>query len=127
MPGEGDVTALPLFVSPELRILLSSIFGERNPFGFAIFSWTDVEALFLANSRYTLSCGRTFVKVCLLQAVKVWPLQGPNPHKFHLYARHNHQQTDRRHDMKTASLGLLEVSGMCVCRGKVTSRCFAGS
>jgi hypothetical protein len=35
------------------------------------------------NRRYTLSCGRTYVKVCLLQAVKVWPLQGPNPHKFH--------------------------------------------
>jgi hypothetical protein len=64
MPGEGDVTALPLFrrelriqdsslfsfwplVSRELRILLSSIFGEKNPFGFAIFSWTDVEDSFL--------------------------------------------------------------------------------
>ena len=45
MPGEGDVTALPLF-RRELRILLSSIFGEKNPFGFAIFSWTDVEDLF---------------------------------------------------------------------------------
>ena len=48
-PGEGDVTALPLF-RRELRILLSSIFGEKNPFGFAIFSWTDVEALFLASN-----------------------------------------------------------------------------
>jgi hypothetical protein len=36
MPGEGDVTALPLF-RRELRILLSSIFGEKNPLGFAIF------------------------------------------------------------------------------------------
>ena len=32
MPGEGDVTALPLF-RRELWILLSSIFGEKNPFG----------------------------------------------------------------------------------------------
>jgi hypothetical protein len=31
----------------ELRILLSSILGEQNLLGFAIFSWTDVEALFL--------------------------------------------------------------------------------
>jgi hypothetical protein len=38
MPGEGDVMALPLF-RWELRILLSSIFGEKNPLGFAIFSW----------------------------------------------------------------------------------------
>jgi hypothetical protein len=36
MPGEGDVTALPLF-RRELRILLSSIFGEKNLLGFAIF------------------------------------------------------------------------------------------
>jgi DNA-directed RNA polymerase beta subunit len=35
MPGEG-VTALPLF-RRDLRILLSSIFGEKNPLGFAIF------------------------------------------------------------------------------------------
>jgi hypothetical protein len=84
MPGEGDVTALPLFrrgalrklellswwylvvrvgqgrmCGGELRILLSSIFGEKNPLGFAIFSWVDVEALFLASRRYTLSRGRT--------------------------------------------------------------------
>jgi hypothetical protein len=46
----------------------------------------------------------------LLQAVKVWPLQGPNPHnKFHLYARHNQQETGDRTTMKTALPGLLEV------------------
>ena len=56
MPGEGDVTALPLFCR-ELRILLSSIFGEKNPFGFAIFSWTDVEALFLVSRDVTLFLG----------------------------------------------------------------------
>jgi hypothetical protein len=38
-----------------------------------------------------LAGGHTYVKVCLLQAVKVWPLQGPNPHKFHL-------STDSRRD-----------------------------
>jgi hypothetical protein len=36
MPGEGDVTSLPLFCR-ELRILLSSIFSEKNLLGFAIF------------------------------------------------------------------------------------------
>jgi hypothetical protein len=60
MLGEGDVTALPLF-RRELRILLSSIFGEKNPFGFAIFSWTDVEALFLVSRDVTLFLGRTYV------------------------------------------------------------------
>jgi hypothetical protein len=40
-------------------------------------------------------------KVCLLQAVKVWPLQGPNPHKFHLYARHNHQALSTRKERKS--------------------------
>ena len=57
MLGEGDVTALPLF-RRELRILLSSIFGEKNPLGFAIFLWTDVEDSFLGVV-YALSCGRT--------------------------------------------------------------------
>jgi hypothetical protein len=33
----------------ELRILLSSLFGANNPFGFAIFSRADVEDLFLAS------------------------------------------------------------------------------
>ena len=46
MPGEGDVTALPLF-RRELRILLSSIFGEKNALGFAAFSCSDVEDSFL--------------------------------------------------------------------------------
>ena len=45
MPGEGDVTALPLF-RRELRILLSSIFGEKNPLGFAIFSWWTLRLCF---------------------------------------------------------------------------------
>ena len=36
MPGEGDVTVSPCF-AVELRILLSSIFGEKNPLGFPIF------------------------------------------------------------------------------------------
>jgi hypothetical protein len=56
MPGEGDVTALPLF-RRELRILLSSIFGEKNPFGFAIFSWTDVEDSFLGSETLFLAGG----------------------------------------------------------------------
>jgi hypothetical protein len=52
MPGEGDVTALPLF-RRELRILLSSIFGEKNPLGFAIF------LLFLTGGCLgTVSCGQ---------------------------------------------------------------------
>ena len=34
----------------ELRILLSSLFGANNPFGFAIFSRADVEDSFLASS-----------------------------------------------------------------------------
>ena len=37
MPGEGDVTALPFFAG-ELGILLSSLFGAKNPLDFAIFS-----------------------------------------------------------------------------------------
>ncbi len=99
MPGEGDVTALPLF-RRELRILLSSIFGEKNPFGFAIFSWTDVEDSFLRVVKRSFLRADITLFVAgscygLLQAVKVWPLQGPNPHKFHLYARDNHQ-TDRQ-------------------------------
>jgi hypothetical protein len=46
--GGGDVTALPLF-RRELRILLSSIFGEKNPFGFAAFLSSDVEDSFLVS------------------------------------------------------------------------------
>jgi hypothetical protein len=61
------------------------------------------KALSRAVVKVCLSCGQLFrlcflwavVKVCLLQAVKVWPLHGPNPPKFHLYARDN-RQTDRR-------------------------------
>jgi hypothetical protein len=48
MPGEGDVTALPCFAG-ELRILLSSLFGVKNPFGFAIFSRTNIEDSFLVS------------------------------------------------------------------------------
>jgi hypothetical protein len=86
MLGEGDVTAL-LF-RRELRILLSSIFGEKNPFGFAIFSWTELRLCFsridgtLRQLVTLFLAGGHNVKVCLLQAVKVWPLQGPNPHKW---------------------------------------------
>ena len=47
----------------ELGILLSSIFGEKNPLGFAR---GQLVRLFLTGSCYGL-----------LQAVKVWPLQGP--------------------------------------------------
>jgi hypothetical protein len=48
MPGEGDVTALPLF-RQGARILLSSLFGANKPLGFAIFSRVDVEDSFLAS------------------------------------------------------------------------------
>jgi hypothetical protein len=73
----------------ELRILLSSIFGEKNPFGFAAFSCSDVEDSFLevdVNSflRADITLSVAGSSYGLLQAVKVWPLQGPNPHKFHL-------------------------------------------
>jgi hypothetical protein len=43
MPGEGDVTAL-LF-RRELRILLSSIFGEKNR-SVLLFSWTELRLCF---------------------------------------------------------------------------------
>ena len=52
-PGEGDVTALPLF-RRELRILLSSIFGEKN---LSAFSWTDVEDSFLGSETLFLAGG----------------------------------------------------------------------
>jgi hypothetical protein len=44
MPGEGDVTALPLF----RRELDSSLFSfwREDPFGFAIFSWTALRIRF---------------------------------------------------------------------------------
>jgi hypothetical protein len=87
LPGEGDVTASPCF-RRELRILLSSIFGEKNPFGFAAFSRSDVEdllrgveTLFLAGGHNALTRRQLLWSFA---GVKVWPLQGPNPHKFHL-------------------------------------------
>ena len=124
MPEEGDVTALSCF-SGWLGILLSSLFGAKNPLDFALscertlrlcFSQIDV-TLFLAGGHNALSRaeidalsrGQTFrlcfsqavVKICLslgqllrlcfswavvkvCQAVKVWPLHGLNPPKFHL-------------------------------------------
>ena len=88
------------------QILLSSLFGAKNP-SVLLFSrertlrlcFSRVDAtLFLAGGHKalsrakldSLSRGQTFrlcfsravVKVC--QAVKVWPLHGPNPPKFHL-------------------------------------------
>ncbi len=54
----GKLTRLSLcFAGAEDSSLL--YFWREESFGFTIFSWTDVEALFLANRRYTLSCGRT--------------------------------------------------------------------
>ena len=47
MPGEGDVTVSPCFAL-ELRILLSSIFGEKNPLGFVIFG--QLVRLFLSQA-----------------------------------------------------------------------------
>jgi hypothetical protein len=46
----GKVTSRlsPCFAG-ELRILLSSLFGAKNPLGFAIFSWSDVKPLFLTS------------------------------------------------------------------------------
>ena len=113
MPGEGDVTALPLF-RRELRILLSSIFGRRIR-SVLLFSrgrtlrirFSEVKRSFLRADITLFVAGSCYG---LLQAVKVWPLQGPNPHnKFHLYARHNQQETGDRTTMKTALPGLLEV------------------
>jgi hypothetical protein len=48
MPGEATSRLPPCFAR-ELRIILSSLFGTKNPFGFAIFSWSDVEDLFHAS------------------------------------------------------------------------------
>jgi len=50
MPGEGDVTVSPCF-AVELRILLSSIFGKKNPLGFVIFGVSQ-------SSRTKKSCSR---------------------------------------------------------------------
>jgi hypothetical protein len=47
MPGEGDVRLSPCFAG-ELRILLSSIFGEKNPLGFPIFR--QLVRLFLSQA-----------------------------------------------------------------------------
>jgi len=47
MSGEGDVTVSPCF-SVELRILLSSIFGEKNLLGFVIFG--QLVRLFLSQA-----------------------------------------------------------------------------
>ena len=70
----------------ELRILLSSSFGANNPFGFAIFSRSDVEDSFLASRHklflagghtalspaklYALSRGQLFM-LCFSQAVVI--------------------------------------------------------
>jgi hypothetical protein len=58
--------------------------------------------LFLASRHYILSPrGQLLSSVSYgqllwsLQAVKVWPLHGPNPPKFHLYAHDNRQTGDR--------------------------------
>jgi hypothetical protein len=53
MPGEGDVTALPPLVSPRSWGFFSLLFFARRIRSFAIFSWKDIEALFLA-SRFSL-------------------------------------------------------------------------
>jgi hypothetical protein len=81
MPGEGDVTALPLFRrgaeearASELVVVVrvgqgrmwggtedSSLFSfwREQSVRFAIFSRADVEDSFLVSRCYTLSCGRT--------------------------------------------------------------------
>ena len=88
MPGEGDVTALPLFRQG----------GEDSSL---FYFWREESVRFcyiLALSRGPLLmlCFLRAVMVCLLQAVKVWPLHGPNPPKFHLYARDNRQTAGDR-------------------------------
>ena len=80
----------------ELRILLSSSFGANNPFGFAIFSRSDVEDSFLASRyKHFLAGGQQLFlppnfmlflagsclcsvsrRQLLLLAVKVWLLHG---------------------------------------------------
>ena len=106
-PGEGDVTALLLF-RRELRILLSSIFGEKNPCVLLLsrgrtlrIRFSEVKRSFLRADITLFVAGSCYG---LLQAVKVWPLQGPNPHKFHLYARHNQQETGDRTTISPAGL-----------------------
>jgi hypothetical protein len=77
-----------------------------------------------------LCFSRAVVKVW--QAVKVWPLHGPNPPKFckaSVGERERERERDRQ--MKRAELGLLEVLGLLVRmpgEGDVTALpCFVGS
>jgi hypothetical protein len=70
-------------------ILLSSILGEfcrgqwLGSFSSSLFySWRE-ECVRFCRGQWLGSFSRRQL-FGLLQAVKVWPLQGPNPHKFHL-------------------------------------------
>jgi hypothetical protein len=121
----------------ELRILLSSLFGEKNPLGFAIFLQSDVKPLFLASRQSCFlradimlflaggcqalspgSCLGSVSRGQLLRSVFCrWLRSGRCMAQILLSSTCMHVTTDRQETgdraMKTASLRLLEVIVVC--------------